>query len=152
MIKIMEKKFVRVHSSKDIAVFTSLIVTGVILMLFFANVGANIGGFFLILIGMLFGLLYKSEYKENETGAKFLKSEYYFQQEMVESLLSAVSSKPESIDLSQEGKGKTLKLDIYFSKDTGKAYMQLYKYVPHVYEPYSKIYEYDTAKIANLIK
>ena len=65
---------------------------------------------------------------------------------------AALASRPESIDLSEAEKGNAVKLDIYYSKASGKAYMQLFEYVPYKYEPCSKIYEYDLARVENLIR
>ena len=64
---------------------------------------------------------------------------------------SALASKPESIDLAEANKGNAVKLDIYYSKTTGKAYLQLFEYVPYKYEPCSKIYEYETARVGKLL-
>ena len=67
-------------------------------------------------------------------------------------IANAIASKPDSIDLSEENKGNAIKLDIYYSKSTGKAYIQLFEYVPYTYQPCSKMYEYDLSKINKLIK
>ena len=65
---------------------------------------------------------------------------------------SALESRPNSIDLAQADKGNAIKLDIYYSKSTGKAYLQLFKYIPYTYDPCSGIYEYELATIDKLIK
>ena len=83
---------------------------------------------------------------------KYQKQEYYFQQEMNTVISSALESKPNSIDLTQADKGNAVKLDIYYSKVSGKAYLQLFEYIPYRYEPCSKIYEHDVTKLNKLIK
>ena len=65
---------------------------------------------------------------------------------------SALESKPNSIDLTQADKGNAVKLDIYYSKSSGKAYLQLFEYIPYRYEPCSRLYEYDVEKVDKLIK
>ena len=125
----MEKTLIRVRSIKDIVIFTSLILAGVILM-----------------------LVLKSAYKDTETGMKYQKKEHYFQQAMNASISSALASRPESIDLAEADKGNAVRLDIYFSRSSGMAYLQLFEYVPYKYEPCSKMYEHQLEKVEKLIK
>lgn len=148
----MEKTFVRVRSAKDIVLFSSLIIIGSVLVALPTGAGVNIAGFFMIFAGLIIALLVKSGYKETETGVKYRKTEHYFQQTMNSVIASALASKPESIDLNEADKGNAVKLDIYHSKASGKAYMQLFEYVPYTYEPCSKMYEYPIADVEKLIK
>ena len=55
-------------------------------------------------------------------------------------------------DLSEAEKGNAVKLDIYYSKAAGKAYLQLFEYIPYKYEPCSKMYEHQLSRIEKLIK
>ncbi len=148
----MEKKFVRVRSIKDIVIFTSLIVLGSVLVALPTGAGINIAGFFMIFAGIVLALVLRTGYKDAESGERFQLKEHYFLQAMNSAISNALESDPESIDLNESEKGNALKLDIYFSKASGKAYMQLFEYVPYRYEPCSKIYEYETGKIEKLLK
>lgn len=148
----MEKTFTRVHSIKDIVIFISLLVLGGILVAVPTGDAVNITGFFLVFAGAILALVLKTGYKDVETNEKYIKKERYFQQTMHAAIADAIASKPDSIDLSQENKGNALKLDIYFSKATGKAYIQLFEYVPYTYQPCSKMYEYEISKVGKLIK
>ena len=148
----MEKTFVRVHSIKDIVIFISLLVLGGILVAVPTSDAVNITGFFLVFAGAILALVLKTGYKDVETNVKYIKKERYFQQAMHAAIADAIASKPDSIDLSQENKGNVIKLDIYFSKATGKAYIQLFEYVPYTYQPCSKMYEYEISKVGKLIK
>lgn len=148
----MEKTFTRVHSIKDIVIFISLLVLGGILVAVPTGDALNITGFFLVFAGAILALVLKTGYKDVETNEKYNKKERYFQQTMHAAIADAIASKPDSIDLSQENKGNALKLDIYFSKATGKAYIQLFEYVPYTYQPCSKMYEYELSKVGKLIK
>ena len=153
MIKInMEKTFIRVHSIKDIVIFISLLILGSILVTVPTGDAVNITGFFLVFAGAILALVLKTGYKDVETNEKYIKKERYFQQTMHAAIADAIASKPDSIDLSQENKGNAIKLDIYFSKATGKAYIQLFEYVPYTYQPCSKMYEYEISKVGKLIK
>ena len=148
----MEKTFIRVHSIKDIVIFISLLILGGILVAVPTSDAVNITGFFLIFAGAILALVLKTGYKDVETNVKYIKKERYFQQAMHAAIADAIASKPDSIDLSQENKGNAIKLDIYFSKASGKAYIQLFEYVPYTYQPCSKMYEYELSKVGKLIK
>ena len=148
----MEKTFIRVHSIKDIVIFISLLILGSILVAVPTGDAVNITGFFLVFAGAILALVLKTGYKDVETNVKYIKKERYFQQAMHTAIADAIASKPDSIDLSQENKGNAIKLDIYFSKTTGKAYIQLFEYVPYTYQPCSKMYEYEISKVGKLIK
>ena len=152
MIKNMEKTFVRVRSAKDITIFASLIVLGSVLVALPTSTSVNITGFFLIFAGIILALVLRTSYKDIETGEIYQKKEHYFQQAMNAPIASALQSDPESIDLGEADKGNALKLDIYYSKSTGKAYLQLFEYVPYKYEPCSNMYEHEVSKIGKLLK
>ena len=152
MIKIMEKTFIRVRSVKDIVISASLVILGSILVALPTGAGINIAGFFMIFAGIILFLILKSGYKETETGISYKKKEYYFQQVMNAPISAALASKPESIDLGEANKGNAIKLDIYYSTASGKAYLQLFEYIPYKYEPCSKMYEYETARIDKILK
>ena len=148
----MEKTFIRVRSIKDIVIFIILILAGTALVLMPSSTAVNITGFFLIFAGLILMLVLKSAYKDTETGVKYEKKEHYFQQAMNAPISSALASKPESIDLREAEKGNAVKLDIYYSKVSRKAYLQLFEYVPYRYEPCSKMYEHQMERVEKLIK
>ena len=66
-------------------------------------------------------------------------------------IYNALESSPESIVLDEADKGNAIKLDIYYSKSSGKAYIKMFEYIPYRYEPCSKLYEYELAKVEKLI-
>ena len=148
----MEKTFIRVRSVKDIVISASLIILGSILVALPTGAGVNIAGFFMIFAGLILFFILKSGYKDTETGISYKKKEYYFQQAMNAPISAALASKPESIDLGEANKGNAIKLDIYYSKASGKAYLQLFEYIPYKYEPCSKMYEYEIARIEKILK
>lgn len=148
----METNFIRVRSAKDITIFISLVVIGSVLVALPTGTGVNIAGFFMIFAGIITALILKSGYKNAETGESYKKKEYYFQQEMDSVIASALESKPNSIDLTQADKGNAIKLDVYYSNTSGKAYLQLFKYVPYRYDVWSRIYKYEVAEVDKLIK
>ena len=148
----MEKEFIRVRSIKDITIFSLLVIAGCVLVALPTGTPINITGFFMIFTGLILAFVLKSAYKETGSGEKYMKKELYFQQAMNAPVSAAISSKPESIDLSQENKGNAIRLDVYYSRNSGKAYMQLFEYVPYKYEPCSKMHEHLIGTVEKLIK
>ena len=67
------------------------------------------------------------------------------------SIMSALSSTPNSIELSKNGESQALKLELFYSKKSGKAYLQLFEYIPYQYEVCSEIYEYEISKVDKLL-
>lgn len=147
----MEKEFIRVRSAKDITITLALLAAGCVLAALPASTPVNILGFFLIFAGLILMFILKTGYKDVETNAKYRKIERYFSQEMHAEITSMLSAGSDKLNLAAEDKGNALRLDIYFSKGTGKAYIQLFEYIPYKYEPCSKIYEYELVKAAKLI-
>ena len=148
----MEKTFIRVRSIKDIVIFTSLAIVGIILTALPVGDAAHIAGFFMIFTAAILAFVLKSAYKDVETNEKYLKKERYFQQTMHAEISAAIASNPDSIGLSEEDKGNALRLDIYYSKASGKAYLQLFEYVPYTYQPCSRMHECELSKAYNLTK
>lgn len=148
----MKTQFIKVRTTKDITIFTSLILIGVILIALPTQMGATIAGATLAIIGIALIPLLKSGYRDRDSSETYRKLEHYFQQTKKSSLTSAISSKPETIELPKEQGSNALRLDIYFSRSANKAYVQLFEYVPYEYEPCTEIYEYEASRVENLIK
>ena len=80
-----------------------------------------------------------------------LKKERFFSQDKRESLINAITANPEKVDLTGEDQGNALRIDIYHSDKEGKAYVQLFEYVPYKYEPCSRMHELELDKAHRLI-
>ena len=148
----MEKTFIRVRSVKDIVIFTSLAIIGITLTALPVGDAAHIAGFFIIVAAGILAFVLKSAYHEVETNKRYLKKERYFQQTMHAEISAAIASNPDSINLTEEDKGNALRLDVYYSRSSGTAYVQLFEYVPYTYEACSKMYECELSKVSKLIK
>ena len=151
MIK-MEKKFTRVCTLKDIMIFTSFLIIGLVLVAITETESDNMGGYTLIAIGAILACFLKTGYKDIDTQEKYYKKNFTFSGNMKTPLLSALASSPEMIDMSQEGKGQVLRLSIYCGETSGKAYLQLFVYVPHLYVPCSEMYEHEIVKVEKILK
>lgn len=148
----MEKRFIRVCSVKDLIISILFVVVGILLTYVPEIVAVNMGGYVLIVTGFAFLLLLKSEYKDLESGERYVRKIFAFPGNMRAAILSAVETAPRAIDLSQEGKGEHLRLEFYYGKKTGKAYLQLFEYVSYQYEVCSKVYEHKIEDVEKLIK
>ena len=148
----MEKKFIKVRSINDILIFTSLTAGGFLLTVVLDAIEIHLAAYVLIAIGVLGLCFLKSGYKDVETKEIYFAKDFSFPGNMKSSILSALTISPGAIDLTQNGKGEVLMLKMYYSKTSGKAYLQLFEFIPHQYEPCSEMYEYEIDKIANLLK
>ncbi len=146
----MEKNFIRVRSTKDYIISIGLTLAGCVLVALPTATSVNILGFFMIFAGLILFMVLRTGYKDQETGANYSKSEHFFSQEYRPDLCSKIASNPGSIDLSAEGKGNSVRLDVYFCKDSGKAYLQVFEYVPYKYEPCSRQVECPISDVAKL--
>lgn len=147
----MENRFIRVHSVKDIVISSLFIIVGIVLALFRLGVSADLASFIFVALGAFLFFVLKNNYKDIETGEIFSKSELYFAGDAKSMLVSALTSNPVHIESASIGKGNTMKLDIYHSEKNGKAYLFLYEYVPHRYEPTLDMLECDYNNVQHLL-
>lgn len=147
----MEKKFVKVRSVKDIVVFTFFVIAGCALAILPESVGANIGGYILILAGFILAFMLKSAYEDMDTRQKYVKKEFFFGPELRASIEKAIGSNPSSLNLKEEGKGQSLKVVIFSSKSADKAYLQLFEYIPYEYQAKSEVFEYGYSAVEKLV-
>ena len=148
----MNKEFTRVRSIKDLTISSLLTIIGCALVALPTSTSINLLGFFMIFAGIILFMALRSAYKDIETGNIYKKTEYFFSQSMRQEISNAIASKPEAIRITEEDKGNGVRLDIYHNQKTGKAFLQLFEYVPYKYEPCSRVYEYKTAEINRLLK
>lgn len=148
----MKKNFIRVRSTKDIVIFSLLIIAGGILALIPGVDSLNLGGYSLIVVGAVLALFLKSGYKDADTKELYVRKEFLFPKEMKVAILTALFSNPNSIELSKNGESQALKLELFYSKASGRAYLQLFEYIPYQYEACSEIYEHEISKIGKLLE
>lgn len=147
----MEKEFIRVRSVKDIVITFSLIIAGSICVALPTAQSVNVLGFFLIFAGLLLLFILKTGYKDTATGLAYSKTERYFAQSIKEEIHRQLRSGKVNIDLGAEDQGNGLRMDIYHCKKSGKAYVQIFEYIPYKYEPCSENFEFDINEIKPLV-
>ena len=147
----MEKEFSRVRSAKDITITATLIITGCVLVALPTSASINITGFFLIFTGLILAFVLRTGYKDNETGERYCKVEKFFAQSLKSEITNALETSLKKLNLSEEDKGNGIRLDIYYSRKSGKSYSQLFEYIPYKYEPCTGQNELETAEIESVI-
>ena len=148
----MEKTFSRVYSAKDITIILTLVIVGSILVLLPTSGSINILGFFMIIAGIILGIFMKTGYKDDETGIRYCKTEHFFASDKRDILKKAITGIPKKEVLSGEDSGNSLRMDIYYSTKSGKAYIQLFEYVPYKYEPFTLMHEHDLKNVTEIIR
>ncbi|MGM9747700.1 MAG: hypothetical protein ACI3ZN_02785 [Candidatus Cryptobacteroides sp.] len=148
----MEKSFYRVRSTKDIIITVVLVVAGCVLVLIPSSVSINITGFFMMFAGLILFFVLRTAYRDSDTNTTYCKRELYFPQNCRENVLKAVSTSPSSVNMTEENNGKGIRMDIYYSKKEGKAFVQMLEYVPYKYEEVSPFYKYDINSVGKLIR
>lgn len=148
----MENNFSRVRSAQDIIISTVLAAAGILLVILPTSVPVNILGFTLAFAGIVMFLVLKSSYIYGKTGEKLTKKERFFPASKMESISKALATDPEKVDFSMENSGNGLRLDVYFSRKSGRVYAQLFEYIPYKYQPCSKLFEYQLKDSNALIR
>ena len=148
----MEKNFVKVQSSKDIITSISLIILGAALALLPLGGATNVTGICVAITGLILVFTLKNGYKESESGERFVKKEHYYPENMKAELQSAVAANPNTIAQGSGDKGNAIRLKIFYNRQSGKAFVQLFEYVPYKYQPCTDMMEYNLSQIENLIK
>lgn len=146
----MEREFIRVRSAKDIFTTLILIAAGGIMIALPTSQAVNVAGFFLIFAGLVLGIILKTGYKDTESGINYYKKERFFAQNLRDDITRKIQGNLKGINLAEEDKGNGLRLDIYYSKASGKAFIQLFEYIPYKYEACSKMYEHSLTDAADL--
>lgn len=148
----MNKEFVRVRSILDYTISLVLLIIGCAIVIIPTPASINIVGIFSIFAGILLIVILRSAWKDKETGEKYHKKEFYFPQSSKDRIIKSVSEDIENIDIQDEDKGNGLRLDLFYSKHNGKAFLQVYEYIPYRYEPASEFFEHPVSKIGKLLK
>ena len=148
----MEKEFVRVRSAVDYIISLVLLVGGCAIVIAPTKPAVNIVGIFAIFAGILLIVILRSAWKDKADGHKYHRKEMYFPQSLKDRIMGSVTGNIESLDTKEEDKGNGLRVDIFFSRKSGKAYIRLYEYIPYRYESCTPYYEYDIDKLGKLIK
>ncbi len=131
----MKKEFIKVRTIKDYIISLGLIAVGATVILLPTAATINFLGSFLILAGLIMLAARRSGYKNVETGEIFQKSERFFSHGRRVELAEAVENTPNMIEPEKTDDANALRLDVYYSDKSERAYLQLFEFVPYQYVP-----------------
>ena len=98
------------------------------------------------------GLLPRTRWQSKQDGTLYLYKNVYFAKENLATLNKALNENPAAIAEVARYETGALRLDIFDGEQSGKAFGQLYEYVPYEYQPCSKIFEWDANDVEKLLK
>lgn len=142
----MEIKFKKVHTAKDLIISILVIAAGV--GLYFVNVG--LGGVIGV-CGLLLLLFYKAAYKRIGDDTLLTKKALDVASSCRNSLLDYLNGKDVEPEVQQPGAGGVVRLEVYYNKEAGVAYAQLFNFSNYTYEAATDMVELHSPKADKLI-
>ena len=142
----MEYNFKKVHTGKDLAISTIVLLAGA--GLFFANkgLGSCIG-----ICGLFMYLVYKGGYKKDGKGILLTRKSEDICKACRTSIVEFLEGKNTVPTIKQGNEGGSIRLDVYFNKAEQVAYAQLYDFCNYTYEPATGVVELKGDKADKLI-
>ena len=142
----MEIKFKKVHTAKDLVISILVIAAGVGLFFLNAGLGCVIG-----VCGLLLLLFYKAAYKKIGDDTLLTKNALDVASSCRNSLLDYLNGKDVEPEILEPGAGGVVRLEVYFNKEAGVAYAQLFNFSNYTYEAATEIVELRGPKAEKLI-
>ena len=142
----MEYNFKKVHTGKDLAISTIVLLAGA--GLFFVNKGL---GICIGICGLFMYLVYKGGYKKDGKGILLTRKSEDICKACRTSIVEFLEGKNTVPTIKQGTEGGSIRLDVYFNKDEQVAYAQLYDFCNYTYEPATGIIELKADKADKLI-
>ena len=142
----MEIQFKKVHTAKDLIISALVLAVGV--GLYFVNAGL---GVFIGACGILMLLFYKAAFKKVGNDTILTKKAIDVASSCRSSLLDYLNGKDVDPEIQQPGAGGVIRLEVYFNKDAGVAYAQLFNFSNYTYEAATEMIELYSPKAEKLI-
>lgn len=142
----MEIQFKKVHTAKDLIISALVLAVGV--GLYFVNAGL---GVFIGACGILMLLFYKAAFKKVGNDTILTKKAIDVASSCRSSLLDYLNGKDVNPEIQQPGAGGVIRLEVYFNKDAGVAYAQLFNFSNYTYEAATEMIELHSPKADKLI-
>ena len=142
----MEIQFKKVHTAKDLIISALVLAVGV--GLYFVNAGL---GVFIGACGILMLLFYKAAIKKVGNDTILTKKAIDVASSCRSSLLDYLNGKDVDPEIQQPGAGGVVRLEVYFNKEEGVAYAQLFNFSNYTYEAATEMIELHSPKADKLI-
>lgn len=147
----MNKEFIKVRTATDIAISSSLFVLGILLIVLPAPASARFCGFLLLIVCAALLAILKTGWQDPKTKERYCKREIFFPRGCKAEVLDALENHMLNVDVAVEAKGEGLMMEIYYSKQSRKAFLSLFEYVPYSYKPVSPTFEYTIDEVTKLL-
>ena len=142
----MEVNFKKVHTGKDLAISTIVLLAGA--GLFFVNKGL---GICLAVCGLAMLLIYKGGYKKDGQGVVLQKKSEDLCKCCKQSIVDYLNGKDITPQIKDGSDGGSVRLDVYYNEKEGIAYAQLYNFCNYAYEPETELVELHSPRADKLI-
>lgn len=142
----MEINFKKVHTAKDLAISTIVLLAGV--GLFFINKGLGIT---IVVCGLAMLFLYKGGYRKDGHSALLARKSEDLCKCCKQSIVDFLHGKDTEPQVKKGHNGGSVRLDVYFNEASGIAYAQLYDFRNYTYEPETEIVELHSPRADKLI-
>lgn len=144
----MNKEFIKVRTATDIAISALLFVFAILLIVLPTPVSARFCGFLLLIVGAALLAILKTGWQDPKTKERYCKKDIFFPRGCKAEVLEALEN---HTDISGEAKGEGLMMEIYYSKQSRKAFISLFEYVPYKYRPVSPTFEYAIDEVTKFL-
>ena len=142
----MESILKKVHTGKDLAISGIIIAAGI--GSYFLNAGL---GILLGVCGLLMLLFYKAGYKANGSGPVLTKKAFDVAHSCRQSIKDYLDGKDVDPKLDHPGSGGVVRMEVYFNKDAGVAFAQLFDFSNYTYEKATEMVELHSPRADKLI-
>ena len=142
----MEINFKKVHTAKDLAISTIILLAGI--GLFFANKGL---GIIIAVCGLAMFFLYKGGYKKDGRDIVLQKKSEDLCKACRPSVVDYLNGKDVTPQIKKGDEGGSVRLDVYFNAAEGIAYAQLFDFRNYAYEPETDVVELHSPRADKLI-
>ena len=142
----METNFKKVHTGKDLAISSIVLLAGA--GLFFANKGL---GVCLAICGLFMFILYKAGYKKDGQGIVLLKKSEDLCKAGKSSIIEYLDGKDVIPQIKKGNEGGSIRLDVYYNTAAGIAYAQLFDFRNYTYEPETGVVELHSPRADKLV-
>ena len=142
----MEYNFKKVHTGKDLAISSIVLLSGI--GLFFVNNGL---GIITAVCGVAMFFLYKGGYKRDGQGIVLQKKSEDLCKCCKPTVLDYLNGKEVTPQIKKGNEGGSVRLDVYYNAAAGIAYAQLFDFLNYSYEPGTDVVELHSPKADKLI-
>ena len=142
----MEINFKKVHTVKDLAISTIVLLAGI--GFFFVNKGLGIT---VAVCGFAMFFLNKGGYKKDGQGIVLQKKSEDLCKACKASVVEYLNGKDVTPQIKKGNEGGCVRLDVYYNADEGIAYAQLFDFRGYAYEPETDVIELHSPKADKLI-